>query len=212
MSVSEKEVLRYLGYLDAEADEQTRESIKQISAQFTECVKPKGVWGLWECEVRASQVVLAGITITSKSLAEHLSDCDHAVLMAATLGVEADALVRRYSVLDMGKALVAQAVGAAMIEEYCDRLENGILQKADIEEAGSAKRFSPGYGDFDISYQKDIFRLLDCTKRVGLTLTDGYMMTPTKSVTAVIGLSKDALCKTDKCEQCIISHCAFREE
>ena len=30
-------------------------------------------------------------------------------------------------------------------------------------------------------------QILDCAKTIGLTMTDSYMMSPTKSVTAVIG-------------------------
>ena len=41
-------------------------------------------------------------------------------------------------------------------------------------------RFSPGYGDFDIQYQKPLMQMLDCAKTIGLTMTDSFMMTPTK--------------------------------
>ena len=64
-------------------------------------------------------------------------------------------------------------------------------------------RFSPGYGDFDICYQEPVVRMLNCAKTIGLTLTDSFMMTPTKSVTAVIGIStqKDR-CPISGCEVC----------
>ena len=42
-------------------------------------------------------------------------------------------------------------------------------------------RFSPGYGDFALEYQKDIFRMLECEKRIGITLTEGNLMMPSKS-------------------------------
>ena len=40
--------------------------------------------------------------------------------------------------------------------------------------------------------QKDIFKILDCSKKIGLTLTDSLLMSPTKSVTAIVGI-KDEL-------------------
>ena len=72
-------------------------------------------------------------------------------------------------------------------------------------------RFSPGYGDFDIRYQKSIMRMLDCAKNIGLTMTDSYMMTPTKSVTAVIGASPvKERCPIAGCEACARTDCAYR--
>jgi cobalamin-dependent methionine synthase I len=38
--------------------------------------------------------------------------------------------------------------------------------------------------------QKDIFAALDCPRRIGLTLGEGMLMSPTKSVTALIGVYK----------------------
>ena len=71
--------------------------------------------------------------------------------------------------------------------------ENGQLMRLKIKGESEVlklhptTRFSPGFGDFDIVHQRDILALLDCQKRIGLTLTDSNMLCPTKSVTAVVG-------------------------
>ena len=51
-------------------------------------------------------------------------------------------------------------------------------------------RFSPGYGDFSLEVQSAFLEMTDATKLIGITLTDGGIMVPEKSVTAVIGLTK----------------------
>ena len=51
-------------------------------------------------------------------------------------------------------------------------------------------RFSPGYGDLPLSMQTDIFRVLDCPRKVGLTLNNSLLMSPSKSVTAIMGIHK----------------------
>jgi 5-methyltetrahydrofolate--homocysteine methyltransferase len=51
-------------------------------------------------------------------------------------------------------------------------------------------RFSAGYGDLPLEYQKKIFDLLDPHTQIGLTLNDSYLMSPSKSVTALIGVEK----------------------
>ena len=72
-------------------------------------------------------------------------------------------------------------------------------------------RFSPGYGDFDIHHQDDILRMLDTAKKIGLTMTDSYMLTPTKSVTAIIGISDtQEKCHIKGCEACEKKDCIYR--
>ncbi|MCR5275107.1 MAG: Vitamin B12 dependent methionine synthase activation subunit, partial [Clostridiales bacterium] len=48
--------------------------------------------------------------------------------------------------------------------------------------------FSPGYGDLPIEVQKEFLPLLDAERRLGITLSDSYLMSPSKSVTAIIGI------------------------
>ena len=57
---------------------------------------------------------------------------------------------------------------------------------------GLRPRFSPGYGDFPLEYQRELLGVLDAAKRIGLTLTDSLLMAPSKSVTAVIGVYEAA--------------------
>jgi 5-methyltetrahydrofolate--homocysteine methyltransferase len=152
------------------------EMTRELAAEIKGRIKLKNIHGIWDCLVSPGIVEMDGLTIRSRDLSEYLRGCRQVVLMAATLGAEADALIRRYSVMDMAKAVYADTLCNEMIEEYCDSLY--------------PRRFSPGYGDFDIARQKDITRLLDCEKRIGLTVTDGYMLAPAKSVTAVIGVKE----------------------
>ena len=185
--MSEHEVLRYLGYRGAPADERVLALIRQVTSELEAHVNPKSVYGTWDCLADAAAVSLGGLTIHSGRLAKHLTGCPRAALLAATLGTGADALINRYSVTGMEKAAVAQAVSAAMLEGYIGEIQREIAQKAGTEGLSLTVRFSPGYSDFALAHQKDILRLLD-GRRIGLSLTDSDMLVPSKSVTAVIGL------------------------
>ena len=227
MEITESEVLRYLGYRGSEADGRVLALTKELSAVFAEKAVPKNVYGKWDCRVDSPTVALDGMTVTSENLAKHLAGCRCVLLMAATLGPEADRLIRRYSVLNMEKAVISQAVCAAMIEAYCDMIESEIAEKYEavgFNRSGLYRttRFSPGYGDFDITHQKDIVNLLNCDRRIGLTLTNGYMLIPSKSVTAVIGFAENRKETGDKCDapagcavpagcaRCALKHCGSR--
>ena len=76
-----------------------------------------------------------------------------------------------------------QAIGTERVEALCDAFQAEIA----AAETSIAPRFSPGYGDFPLDCQKDIFAVLDCGS-IGLTLNSNLFMTPSKSVTAVIGV------------------------
>ena len=210
MEISNKEVLRYIGYRGVAANERVSSLTDELIDLFSANVIPKSVYGVWDCHLDSSTVSLGGMSVESKNLAKHLTDCRHAVLLAATLGPDADTLIRRFTVQDMEKAVIAQAVCAAMIETYCDSIENEILQKPEFDELYPTSRFSPGYGDFDITHQKDILRMLNCA-RIGISLTDGYMLIPSKSVTAVIGFSREKKRTVLKCEYCAEKNCKARE-
>ena len=211
MKIQQKEILRYLGYGGKPADPAVLERIDAIKKELEACLTPKSVYGKWSCEVNADGTVAIGnLIIKSRTLADHIKDCEYVILLAATLGAETDTRIRRYSVTNIGKAAITQAVCAAMIESYCDDLECRIA--GEQEGLYLKSRFSPGYGDFSITHQKDILNFLECGKRIGITLTDNFMMIPEKSVTAVIGLSKKQDGHKGKCGDCGNLQCEFRKE
>jgi 5-methyltetrahydrofolate--homocysteine methyltransferase len=53
---------------------------------------------------------------------------------------------------------------------------------------------------------------LDCNRKIGLTLNDSLLMSPSKSVTALIGVAKTA-CRhaSEKCVLCYKTDCVFRK-
>ena len=111
----------------------------------------------------------------------------------------------------MPKAVVFQACAAAVLETHCDELVKNLAEELKEQEKYLRPRFSPGYGDFSILHQKQILDSLDATKCIGLSMTDSCMLIPTKSVTAVIGISNvNEQCHKSGCEVCDKLDCTFR--
>ena len=71
--------------------------------------------------------------------------------------------------------------------------------------------FSPGYGDWSLAAQDRVLDLLQAPKRIGLTLTEGGMLVPEKSITALVGISDrpEEACG-QKCMRCNKTDCPFR--
>jgi hypothetical protein len=148
-------------------------------------------------------------SLRSKRLAANLKNCEQVVLFAATIGVEIDRLIAKYGRTSPSKALMFQAIGAERIESLCDTFCADISNEL---KTSLRPRFSPGYGDLPLSAQEEVFALLNCAKHIGLTLNDSLIMSPSKSVTAFIGLSCDnkPIEQSSPCNICDKQSCAFR--
>lgn len=209
-----KEALRYLGYGRNPGEERTLELIRQSFEELEGLREERIVWRREPVTVREpDQVETAGMDIRSRGLARNLKGCLEVILVAATLGTRTDLLLRRYSRTDMTRAVILQACAAARLEEYLDAWQEE--RKKELEEEGLylRPRFSPGYGDFSIHHQKALLQRLEAPKRIGLTMTDGYMLTPSKSVTALAGISlEETACHRQGCESCGKIDCAYRRE
>ena len=207
-----REAIRYLGFGRNAADGRTYELVKESFEDLDREASPKSISRIFDLDHREDgKLVVGSMEIESRSLNRNLKGCGQVVLFGATLGAGTDRLIRRVSLTDMAKAVVLQACAAAELEEYCDQCQMEIA--AELEKKGLylRPRFSPGYGDFDIHFQEPLMRMLDCAKTIGLTMTDSYMMSPTKSVTAVIGISTTKeRCPISGCETCSKKDCAYR--
>lgn len=184
--MDKKEILRYMRTKSTADDERLLRLIDSAEAQINAVCRPKSLYRIFDCEARGGVCVIGGFEFESERLAENLSGCKRAALIAATLGVEGDMLLRR-SEPSGAELLVMQAALAAKIEEVCDSVQRLIEEREGVK---TRLRYSPGYFDLDITQQKKLFKMADITKRCGITLSDSCQMIPTKSVTAFAGIEE----------------------
>lgn len=200
----DKEILRYAG-VKGDVDERTLALLQESKDEIAEKLSYKVCYCVLPVKIQGDVCDFSAFSVSSKTLSNRLSGCEKAVVFAATLGVEIDRMLLKYGKIAPAKALFLQAIGAERIESLCNAF------CADLPLAGA--RFSPGYGDLPLRTQKEIFALLDCERKIGLTLTDGLLMSPTKSVTAFVGLGH-TMCEAngEKCRNCAKTDCSFRSE
>ena len=206
--VSEREVLRYAAC--PEPDEGTINLLRQCINEALPVLSPRVCWSVQEVAAADGVCRLGHIDTGSRDLADIVDGCAQAVIFGATLGVELDRLINKYGHLSPVRALMLQALGSERIEALCDSFCEYISGQLS---QGLTPRFSPGYGDMQLQKQAEIFALLDCPKNIGLCLTQGMIMTPSKSVTAICGIggkcggSQNSRCK---CNLCPKTDCTFR--
>ena len=182
----EKEILRYAG--SNPSDSETISLIRECISEAKEVFRYKVCYREIPLSVDDNICDFGFFSIDSKNLSQNLKGCARAIVFAATIGVGLDRLIAKYSRLSPAKALIFQAVGATQTETLCDAFSRDIAKEYNVT---TCPRFSPGYGDLPLEIQKDIFSLLDCERKIGLTLTDSLLMSPSKSVTAFIGLKTE---------------------
>lgn len=188
MKLDLSEPLRYLG-VRGEPDPALLAELSAVADKLTRTVTPRYVWRAFPAAPAEGGVELAGsgVVLTGELAEKMLADCAQAVLLICTLGAGFEALLRAEQARSMARAAMLDACGSAWAEAGCDAAEQEISGR--FPELHRTDRFSPGYGDLPLALQKDICAVLDAPRRLGVQVTDSFLMNPSKSVTAVVGLS-----------------------
>ena len=216
--ICKKEILRYAGCRDS-----SEESLQLLLDTCLEEVLPRLSYKVCyielPLEIEEDVCQLGHMQVKSKDLMKNLKECDRVILFAATIGIEIDRLIRKYGTISPAKAVMLQAIGAERIESLCDAfcadIQQTLIEKSNEVSFGLWPRFSPGYGDLSLEVQKEIFQVLNCNKHIGASLNSSLLMSPSKSVTAFIGIAKEkemaeTQCR-DGCAVCKKTDCVYRK-
>ena len=189
-------------------DEATMALLEKCAAPLLAAAMPRAVWLEADTDALAGAGILRGSDVR-----KHLEGCPQAVLLAVTLGPAVDAQIRRAGVGDIAAGVASDALGSALAEQAADAAEAELRQRAAKEGKYMTGRFSPGYGDWNIAVQPLVANALDTARRAGLCVTNTNLMTPRKSVTAILGLSDHPVKgRLAGCGHCVLrTRCEYRK-
>jgi hypothetical protein len=186
-------ILTRLGYRKTKTvlDGEYKKKLKDYIDTGLMLCNTKGVFSRLNIIMRDEESVELenGAVLKSKSLAKLLQNSIEVVLMAATVGK--DIVGRIHDEVDNNDAafgLVLDAVASETADSALDWLVdfiNKLIRREGKKLTGM--RYSPGYGDLPLTNQKIIFDILDL-KRLGLEITERFMLVPEKSVIAIAGV------------------------
>lgn len=207
VSVDKSEVLRYLGHNGQKIDNDLNFKINQCIKETKKEIDTKYVYQIYniknDLNLNTVQFENTNLILKSKDVSELLRNCDKCVLMCATLGFNIEKNIRRYSYNNLTKGIIIDACATTSIEEVCDLVQDSILDDISKEGKSLTMRYSPGYGDLDISANRDILNVLDAHRKIGVTVTNTGIMIPRKSVVALIGITNKKIEKVKRtCENC----------
>ena len=181
-TVSRREALRYLG-VRTEAPPELEEMLDRAAELLRGCAALKACYTRLPLTITGDTLDFGAFRLESRALKKNLDGCVASFLFAATLGVGADRQILRLEKTEPAFAAVFDAYCSAAVEGWCNCVNAQLAAQETLR-----PRFSPGYGDVPLSIQRDVLATLDAPRRLGITLSDTFFMTPTKSVTAFVGI------------------------
>lgn len=184
--VNRREVFRYMSC--RKPDKQTGDLLDLCIDESSAELSYKVCYSVFDISIDGEVINLGFAKTKSYALSINLKDCKKAIVFAATVGHGIDRMIKKESLFSPAKSLCLQALGSERVESLCDAFNEEM--KTYFEKRGYKlkPRFSPGYGDLSIELQKELLPALNSAKLLGISLGDNLMMSPSKSVTAIIGI------------------------
>ncbi len=214
-SINRENTFRYLGYKGNVPEKNIIDIIDKCEKELLEAMKPRYIYEAFDIEKnydeQSIQVIGTSLVLTGHSITNHLKDCNKVILLCATVSEQTDRFIRIKEIEDMTQAVIADTLASVAVDEVCDKAEEMI--KSEYKDYYQTWRYGIGYGDLPITLQKNFLDVLNASKRIGVMATTGSILTPRKSITCIIGLSKEPV-QQDKrgCNTCNLKgKCTFRK-
>lgn len=205
INIKDEEVLRYLEYKGQIIDDNLKETINQCKNITKARINPRYTFRVYSIKKNKGIIEFEGsnLKLESRDLYKVLKDCNKCILMAATIGLDIEKDIRKYSFTELTKGIIIDSCATTAIEEVCDMVQEEVQNNILEDGQYTTLRYSPGYGDLPIEKNKDILDLINGQKEIGLTITTNGIMIPRKSVIAIIGISDNKLSQVKKsCKNC----------
>lgn len=185
VTINKKEALRYMGIVSKESNVDFEALYDECLALFNSVVNYRAVIAPISISCLCDDnLSLCFCNVKSFHLSRNLQGMTEGYVFAATVGTAVDRLIMKYSRLEPSKAIVIDAIASAAVEGFCNKINDEYTRDKFFR-----FRFSPGYGDLPLEIQPKILEYLDAYRKLGISLSDNLFMSPTKSVTAIFGVS-----------------------
>lgn len=212
------EIKRYSG-LDKYAEFPSH-FLDQACTEAYILAQPKATWNIYEYD--ASTATIMGehpLKLESPKIVNYLSQAVQIAVIALTIGPKLEEKVSSYfSGGEYTLGLLLDAAGTAAVEVAADQVCDLIKNQAQHQGYLTLPRFSPGYGEWDITVQPQILSLANGDS-INLKVTDSCMLLPRKSITAVIGITANQhgahanyMYEDITCPQCTQLNCLARKD
>lgn len=110
---------------------------------------------------------------------------------------------------DMLMGYVVDVIGSEIVEAAMDLVQKDLETYFKKNDLNITNRYSPGYCNWQVSEQQNLFRLLPANF-CGIRLSSSSLMKPQKSISGFIGLGQHVKRSAYQCKICDIEDCIYR--
>lgn len=197
-----EQALRYMAYRGGELTDTAGAYLDECEQRLMKVLRPSFIYRVFGIRSFFPLCLDNGLVLPGNDISEHLAGCDRAAVFAVTIGLAVDTLIRRLQIEDMAKAVITDAFASTAAEQAADMAETAIRQ--DLPDQYFTWRYSPGYGDLPLDIQPLLLGAVEAGKRAGIAVQTGGLLSPLKSVTAIVGISDNRIEKQRMgCRDCM---------
>jgi hypothetical protein len=214
LAIDPDEVLRFQGYkagVDVPSGD-VRALFDEALALGRTLMAPRAVLRAWPVARDGDRLRAGAITLTIPQIAQRWGAIDEIVAGVCTIG---DALERHASELwearELPLAMMLDSVGSGAVESLAEYVNDQLCQEGIARGVKVTNRVSPGYGGWDVAEQRLLWQLCP-GDAAGVTLNDACFMSPTKTITILVGAGVAARVDDyfSQCARCWMRDCAYR--
>jgi len=210
--IPEKSLLSRIGR-DSQTNVSKRilKDMKQAVNLIARKAKPRAVYRIIPVETNNGSVTFdEHFLLKSRKLKRIFRPCQKAVIFLTTIGPQVDALIQRAMKKKPSYGYILDSVASVAAESTADYLEKKLKRKFAPEHAVTL-RYSPGYCDWPLSEQKNIFKIIP-GNLIGVKLSERFFMMPYKSISGAMGVcpADSSEASRNACLECQNFNCPYR--
>ena len=212
---SSEEIFRFIHSIGIEDDHPARIFVEEILRRLGNIEGISGGYQL-KRDVTVSRkegliAVESNELHTGKQITGYLKNATSLAVFVCTAGPAFTNIARTMNTNgDVMEAYLLDAIGSLTVEKAMDLIQQHLADKMKAENLHISNRYSPGYCNWGLNEQRNLFSLMGCNP-VGVTLTDSCLMIPEKSVSGIIGIGKGVKKYHYGCKICNNSSCVYRK-
>lgn len=180
------------------------DSLEKLKSEISEIIRPKCLFSFYKANPARKNHINVGNKEfhTGAVITQYLIEAEYYAVMVATAGREFQKLQCEIKASgDIYKEFLLDSIGSAIAEAVaswaCLKIEEMVAGQG----WGVSFPYSPGYCGWHVSQQQVLFSLLPDTP-CGISLSDSSLMSPIKSVSAVIAVGPNTRKQKYGCELC----------
>ena len=163
-------------------------------------------------DISSGNITVENTTLyAGKQVCGYLKNATHIALFLCTAGnlyTKLSAELNQRS--DFMESFIVDAIGSLTVEKAMDYIQQNLSNTLLSKNIRITNRYSPGYCNWPLTGQQDLFRLIG-TNPTSILLSESSLMNPVKSVSGIIGIGTEVKQQGYRCNTCRDINCIYRK-